>query len=168
MDLQVNQRSRVQAEIWRLSSSVCLFFFPAHFGPPLTAMSIILGPLLDRFYQLINPSNLLVTWATARVCSHIFVEWFTQARSQTKEPPLPGVTTSILLHTPATMKDPSVAPGFGMIFPGTALKLAAFWNIASTIAVGMVVIPLFFASMVRDGGVSMGAVSIGSCRLFLP
>lgn len=49
------------------------------------------------------------------------------------------------------MKEPSVAPGFGMTFLGLARSLVAFSNIASRIAIGTVVIPLFTALMAADG-----------------
>ena len=94
--------------------------------------------------------NLSVNWATAMACSQIF--WSCSHRNGR----IPGNHLSrfdnvILLHTPATMKEPSVAPGFGMTFPWLAKSLVAFSNIALRLAIGTVVIRLFTALMAADG-----------------
>ena len=86
-------------------------------------MSVTFGRLLDLLYQAINSSKVPVSCATARMCSHILVEEFTHVRSQEKELPLPGVTVCTLLETPATINDPSDAPGFGTTFSGGAKKI---------------------------------------------
>ena len=60
--------------------------------------------LLDR-YDGKNSFNDPRTCATARTCSHIFVELFTQARSHFKLPPFPCVTICMLFAYPATIND---------------------------------------------------------------
>ena len=91
-----------------------LGFFPALFGALPNAMSNTLSscPLLDLPFFWIGtmPRTRLTfndprTCATARTCSHMFVELFTQARSHFKLPPFPCVTICMLFAYPATIKD---------------------------------------------------------------
>lgn len=96
--------------------------------------------------------------------SQIFVAWLMHVRSHDKQPPFPGLTLCTLLDVPATMKDSSLAPGFGMTLPCDANRLEAFSNIASSIGAGIVVIPLSSAVILkRDAGGS----SSRSCRMEL-
>ena len=83
-----------------------LGFFPALFGALPNAMSntLSLCPLLDLPFFWIGtmPRTRLTfndprTWATARTCSHMFVELFTRARSHFKLPPFPCVTICMLI-----------------------------------------------------------------------
>ena len=60
--------------------------------------------LLDRYHAK-NSFNDPWTCATARTCSHMFVELFTQARSHFKLPSFPCVTICMLFAYPATIKD---------------------------------------------------------------
>ena len=86
----------------------------------------MLGPLFDLLYYAINSGKEPFSCATAKVCSQILLEKFTNVRSQAKEPPLPGVTQCTLFEIPATMNEPSDAPGFGTTFPGMLKRFAAF------------------------------------------
>lgn len=110
----------------------------------------MLGPLFDLLYHAINSGKEPVSCATAKVCSQILLEKFTHVRSQVKEPPFPGVTQCTLFEIPATMNEPSDAPGFGTTFPGMLKRFAAFSNTDSSIAVGMLVIPLSAAVTLRE------------------
>ena len=98
-------------------------FFPAVLGPPCSTISIIDTRFLLLLNQVINSFSISFFWATAKTCSQIFVETFTQDRSHDKDPPFPGVTQCILLHVPATINDPSSAPGFGITLPGVEMRL---------------------------------------------
>ena len=126
-----------------------LGFLPAFFGPPAAAMLVRFGPLFDLLYDVTNSCNVPFNCAKANVCSRILVERFMQLLSHLKEPPLPGVTLWTLLETPATIKKPSDAPGFGTTLPGVETRVAALSNNASRIAMGTVVIPLSRAVRLR-------------------
>jgi hypothetical protein len=132
-------RCSVTAGFSKLLFFLLLGFFPALFGAPPNVISNILGPCLDLLYHSKNSLKVPHTIATARICSHILVELFMQERSHFKEPPFPGVTIWMLLE--CTMNDPSVAPGLGITFAGEFSSFFALSNIASKIAIGIVVIP---------------------------
>ena len=57
------------------------------------------GKLLgsSKSTTFVTSLNVPRTWATANTCSHTLVEKLTHARSHLRDPPLPGVTTCIVL-----------------------------------------------------------------------
>ena len=73
----------------------------------------VVGPIIQVLYV-----HLIRSCATANTCSHIFVELLAQIRSHLTQLPFPGVTQWTWLPWPATMNEPSVAPGLGITWSG--------------------------------------------------